>query len=142
MEIIKKPTAFPSFQQSFSLKPTCILAKIPKSSKNPQLFTNSDKIFLKTHTYSSKGTQGAPHAGGLLPIQASSVEEHLRHAHAQLRTHARTQQQQQQPLARTHERNESDFPVGLNPPTSDLDFWNIGNGRGDNYEIADFPSKL
>ena len=48
-----------------------------------------------------------PHAGvGVLPVRASSVEEHLPHTPAQLRTRAS--------MTRTRTETETDFPIGVN----------------------------
>ena len=76
---------------------------IQKTHSFPQLL---QLIFLKTQAYNSKYTKSSLHAGvELLPVRASSVEEHLPHALTQLRTHART--------TRTRNETETDFPIGF-----------------------------
>ena len=88
-----------------SIKPMQIKVNTKEYSKNPQLSSASADFFLKTQAYNSKYTKSSPHAGVvLLPVRASSVEEHLPPALTQLRTHART--------TRTRNETETDFPIG------------------------------
>ena len=81
-----------------------------KKRKNLKTHANSiesliiSNMFLKTHAYSmllekitlkpmriaANGAKGEIAPGVFLAVQATSVEEHLSHAHSQLRTHART----------------------------------------------------
>ena len=74
---------------------------------NPRTVDQQLTIILKTHAYTSKRTRAEARAGvgALLPVRAPSVEEHLSHAPAQLRTHART--------TRTRNETETDFPIGV-----------------------------
>ena len=70
---------------------------------------NSDqltRILIKPTIFTPKNSKPAPPAGaGFVAVLGPSVEEHLSHAPAQLRTHART--------TRTRNETETDFPIGF-----------------------------
>ena len=73
-----------------SIKPMQIKVNTKEYSKKKHSFPQLLQfIFLKTQAYNSKYTKRSLHAGvELLPVRASSVEEHLPPALTQLRTHA------------------------------------------------------
>ena len=64
-----------------------MLARALKTHANSNKYA---EFCLKPTHFATNYAKSSPHAGGLLAIRASSVEEACLHALTQLRTHART----------------------------------------------------